>query len=258
MAIANAKKLLYAFPQVFANLGIYIDKWEDEIDTAIEFMPVMSKAAKQILSVSESYLNITKNIAESSKNGKNIDGVLTGFATSLSKMGSSFDKMDNNKLTLYKKFASITEGMTKINTPFEKFTKTFGQFTKEMGSFVKVWDAFGKDDASNLKTYADSLKSIASIDPGKLAATTKALKEQAQAQADLNNASKAGGTTTSPTASPAVSTANKTASTTTAAGNTPAKKAPGPAPTKNPNVPGSGGIVAEMHVTNLYINNKLQ
>jgi hypothetical protein len=258
MAIENAKKLLYAFPQVFANLGIYIDKYEDEIDTAIEFMPAMSKAAKQILSVSESYLNITKNIAESSKNGKNIDGVLTGFATSLSKMGASFDKMDNNKITLYKKFASITEGMTKINTPFEKFTKNFGQFTKDMGSFVKVWDAFGKDDASNLKTYADSLKTIASVDPGKLSATTKALKEQAQAQADLNNANKSGGNTTAAGFNPITSAANKTVGAVkAAASNATSKKTPGPEKEKNSNVPGSGGVVAELHVTNLYINGKL-
>jgi hypothetical protein len=256
LAIANAKKLLYAFPQIFASLGIYLDKWEDKIDTAIEFMPKMSSAMKDVLSVSKSYLGITKNIAESSKDGKNIDGVLTGFATSLATMGKSFDKMDNNKVTLYKRFASITEGMTKINTPFEKFTKNFGQFTKDMGVFVKVWDAFGKDDATNLKTYADSLKTIASVDAGKLSATTKALKEQAQAQAALNNMQK------STTGSPAAAATTEAAKTTTK-GNTntsspqftPSQQAP--AAVAQQGGLGSGAVIARLEVTNLYINGKL-
>jgi hypothetical protein len=167
--------------------------------------------------------------------------------------------MDDKKLTLYKKFATITEGMTKINTPFEKFAKTFGQFTKEMGSFVKIWDAFGKDDASNLKTYADALKTIASVDPGKLSATTKALKEQAQAQADLNNANKGVGKDAAAATNPVKTAATKTAGAASAAagGNASTKKAAGPASTNNPSVPGSGGVVAELHVTNLYINGKL-
>jgi hypothetical protein len=255
LAIANAKKLLYAFPQIFASLGIYLDKWEDKIDTAIEFMPKMSSAMKDVLSVSKSYLGITKNIAESSKDGKNIDGVLTGFATSLATIGKSFDKMDNNKVTLYKRFASITEGMTKINTPFEKFTKNFGQFTKDMGVFVKVWDAFGKDDATNLKTYADSLKTIASVDAGKLSATTKALKEQAQAQAALNNMQK------STTGSPAAAATTEAAKTTTK-GNTntsspqftPSQQAP--AAVAQQGGLGSGAVIARLEVTNLYINGK--
>jgi hypothetical protein len=257
MAIANVKKLLYAFPQVFANLGIYIKKWEDDIDTAIEFMPKMSSAAKDILNVSKSYLGITKNIAESSKNGKNIDGVLTGFATSLATMGASFDKMDNNKVTLYKKFASITEGMTKINTPFEKFTKNFGQFTKDMGVFVKVWDAFGKDDATNLKTYADSLKTIASVDAGKLSATTKALKEQAQAQAALNNSQKttpsavaAGAEGKGAAAKPAEKTKQSSSS------GSQSQAAP-PSQAAQSNNLGSGAVIARLEVTNLYINGKL-
>ena len=254
-AIANAKKLLYAFPQIFANLGIYLDTWEDQIDTAIEFMPRMSSAMEDVLDVSKSYLGITKNIAESSKNGKNINGVLTGFASSLATMGASFDKMDNNKVTLYKKFASITEGMTKINTPFEKFTKNFGQFTKDMGIFVKVWDAFGKDDASNLKTYADSLKTIASVDAGKLSATTQALKEQAQAQAALNNAQKSAASKTPAAEEKGVLTkiADK------------AKEVFSPSAQQQQQqqqVPASqgslaGGVIARLEVTNLYINGKL-
>lgn len=258
-AIANVKQLLYAFPQVFANLGIYIKKWEDDIDTAIDFMPKMSSATKDILNVSKSYLGITKNIAESSKNGKNINGVLSGFATSLATMGASFDKMDNNKVTLYKKFASITEGMTKINTPFEKFTKNFGQFTKDMGVFVKVWDAFGKDDATNLKTYADSLKTIASVDAGKLSATTKALKEQAQAQAALNNSQKTmsggeaagsegkgAGAATKPTEKAKQSSSSGSQS----------QAAPPQQAAQSNNL--GGGVIARLEVTNLYINGKLQ
>ena len=318
MAIENAKKLLYAFPQVFANLGIYIDKYEDEIDTAIEFMPKMSSASKDILDVSKSYLGIVENVSKANAIGvepiwpmihfservgllgvfltglkpeqfktlskateslkdvstiyvdivKNIGAAqklktnpnptLLTLAGSIDKIGSSFTNMNADKLVLYKKFASITEGMTKINTPFEKFAKTFGQFTKEMGSFVKIWDKFGKDDATNLKSYADSLKAIASVDPGKLSATTKALKEQAQAQADLNNAQKK-----SPDATATGKTENKSIlskvvdkATEVLSGGATDKKAPGPESTKNSNVPGSGGIVAEMHVTTLYINGK--
>jgi hypothetical protein len=256
MAIKNVKKLLWAFPELFANLGIYIDKWEDEIDTAIEFMPKMSSASKDILDVSKSYLEITKNIEESSKSGTNIYGVISGFATSLTLIGISFNKMDNNKLTLYKKFASITEGMTKITTPFEKFTKTFGQFTKDMGAFVKVWDAFGKDDATNLKTYADSLKTIASVDAGKLSSVTKALKEQAQAQADLNNSQKttpSGGATTADGKGAAAKPAEKAKQSTFGAAQAAAAAAPPPASQSN-NL--GGGVIARLEVTNLYINGK--
>ena len=256
MAIKNVSKLLYAFPKIFANLGIYLDKYEDEIDTAIEFMPKMSTAMKDIANISKSYLAVTKNIAESSKNGKNIDNVLTGFATSLTKMGSSFDQLDDSKVTLYKRFASITEGMTKINTPFEKFTKNFGQFTKDMGLFVKVWGGFGADDATNLKSYADSLKTIASVDAGKLTATTQALKEQAQAQAALNNSQKA-----SPNGAPA-KTEEKGILTkigekvkNVAANVLPSSEPPAPQSSQQGGL--SGGVIARLEVTNLYINGKL-
>ena len=256
MAIKNVSKLLYAFPKIFANLGIYLDKYEDEIDTAIEFMPKMSTAMKDIANISKSYLAVTKNIAESTKNGKNIDSVLTGFATSLTKMGSSFDQLDDSKVTLYKRFASITEGMTKINTPFEKFTKNFGQFTKDMGIFVKVWGAFGADDATNLKSYADSLKTIASVDAGKLTATTQALKEQAQAQAALNNSQKA-----SPNGAPATEEkgiiskiADKAKDVISSVSSSPQQAAPA-ASNQQPGL--SGGVIARLEVTNLYINGKL-
>jgi hypothetical protein len=255
----NVKKLLFEFPRVFATLGMYIDKYSDSIDTATEFMPKMSTISKQVVSVSKSYLEITNNINASTKNGKNIDRVLTGFASSLANMGTSFEKMDNNKVTLYKRFASITEGMTKITTPFEKFTKTFGQFTKDMGIFVNVWDGFGKDNASNLKIYADSLKTIASVDAGKLSAITKALKEQAQAQAALNNmqknpASGAAAVADGKIAAGKTNESNKQTST-----NAPMQQQS----QQNQQVPASqgslaGGVIARLEVTNLYINGKLQ
>jgi hypothetical protein len=255
-AVTNAKKLLYAFPQIFATLGIYLDKWEDEIDTAIEFMPKMSSAMEDILDVSKSYLEITKNIAESNKTGKNISGVLTGFATSLTSIGTSFDKLDNNKVTLYKKFASITEGMTKISTPFEKFTKSFGQFTKDMGIFVKVWDAFGKDDAANLKTYADSLKTIASVDAGKLSATTKALKEQAQAQAALNNVQKKSpDAATSKTEDKSILGKVADKAKEVFSGGSSQQQQQQQVPASQGSL--AGGVIARLEVTNLYINGKL-
>jgi hypothetical protein len=248
IAIENAKKLLYSFPQMFVSLGRYIDKYEDEIDTAIEFLPTMSSAMADILNVSKSYLEITKNIAESPKE-KNIDVVLTGLASSLAAMGKSFDKMDNSKVTLYKRFASITEGMTKINTPFEKFTKNFGQFAKDMGVFVKVWETFGKDNADNLKSYADSLKTMSSVDTAKLKEITQALKEQALAQNQLNKTNAGpttpGGSTTpgSPTTPSKPNTIPSGANTT--AGNNTQSQLPQNTP--------SGKIIK---VDAIYINNK--
>jgi hypothetical protein len=201
-----------------------------------------------ILNVSKSYLEITKNIAESPKE-KNIDVVLTGLASSLAAMGKSFDKMDNSKVTLYKRFASITEGMTKINTPFEKFTKNFGQFAKDMGVFVKVWETFGKDNADNLKSYADSLKTMSSVDTAKLKEITQALKEQALAQNQLNKTNAGpttpGGSTTpgSPTTPSKPNTIPSGANTT--AGNNTQSQLPQNTP--------SGKIIK---VDAIYINNK--
>ena len=159
MAMENAKKMLYAYPQLLATVGIYIDKYEDEIDSAIDYIPKMSSSIGKL-------------------------------ADSMGKVGDSFNKLNQDKLTLYKTFVSITLGLTKMNTPFEKFTKLFGSFTKDMGSFVKTWEKFGKDDAEYFKSYADSLKTIASIDVGKLKEITNSIKEQATAQAALDNRAK--------------------------------------------------------------------
>lgn len=223
IAMSNAKKLLYTYPQLLASVGIYIDKYEDDIDRALEYIP-----------------NMSKNIGK--------------LADSMAKVGTAFDKLDAKKLGLYKTFVSITTGLTSINTPFEKFTKLFGTFTKDMGSFVKTWEKFGKDDAEYLKSYADSLKTIASVDVGKLQAITKSIKEQATAQAVLNNQSKEPGKTQPSMFEKVIpGTENKPVP------QAPAQTAPKIAQDKPEPRPAQGQqLVAELYVTNLYVNGKLQ
>jgi hypothetical protein len=223
-ALNNAKKLLNTYPQLLANVGIYIDKYEDEIDTAIDYIPKMASSIGKL-------------------------------ADSMKKVGGSFDKLDSNKLGLYKTFVSITTGLTKMNTPFEKFTKLFGSFTKDMGSFVKTWEKFGKDDAEYLKSYADSLKTIASVDVGKLKEITNSIKEQAAAQAALDNKAKEQ-TSNQPSMLEKVANTVKGAMTPTPAASTPQPtKAKPDRPQPQP-APGQQ-LVTELYVTNLYINNKL-
>lgn len=205
--------------------------------------------------VSEDYLDITKDFSEAQKMNIDPNPMLTNFAGSIAKIGESFDKMDVNKVGLYQRFTSITTGLTKINTPFEKFTKLFGQFAKDMNYFVKTWDQFGKGDADNLKSYADSLKVIASVDASKLRETTQALKEQALAQNDLNKANEsksgaggAGGGILDKVTGAVKEGVNKIT------GGDDTKQ---PEPKNNQGVK-PGSVVAELHVTNLYLNGKLQ
>ena len=152
----------------------------------------LTTSSGALVKTSEDYLDIAKNFSEAQKLKIDPNPVLTNFATSIVKIGESFDKMNANKVNLYQKFTSITTGLTKIVTPFEKFVKLFGQFGKDMGYFVKVWETFGKDNADNLKSYADSLKTMSSVDPAKLKEITQALKEQALAQNQLNKANEGG------------------------------------------------------------------
>ena len=149
------------------------------------------KSTTLLTKSADDYLTITKSFSEAEKLKIDPTPILTNFAMSILKIGQSFDKMNLAKVNLYQKFTSITTGLTKIITPFEKFVKLFGQFGKDMSFFVKTWETFGKDNADNLKSYADSLKTIASVDASKLRETTQALKEQAIAQQSLNAANTA-------------------------------------------------------------------
>ena len=158
-----------------------------------ENLKKLTTSSGALVKTSEDYLDIVKNFSEAQKLKIDPSPVLTNFAMSIVKIGESFDKMNANKVNLYQKFTSITTGLKKIVTPFEKFVKLFGQFGKDMGYFVKVWETFGKDNADNLKSYADSLKTMSSVDPAKLKEITQALKEQALAQNQLNKANEGGG-----------------------------------------------------------------
>jgi hypothetical protein len=135
--------------------------------------------------VSTNYVEIADNLQEAKQTGVNVNGTMKDFATGINSIAESFNKMNASKVGLYWQFTNITAKLTNINTPFEKFVKLFGGFVKEMGTFVKQFEVFGKDNASYFKSYADSLKVIASVDAGKLREITAAIKDQAAATAKL-------------------------------------------------------------------------
>jgi hypothetical protein len=253
--------MLNMFPDVLIAFGKKIEGEKKSIESGMEIVPKFETIAKEIGTISEKYKSITENIQAAKKTGINPGDVMATFATSIALMGGAFDKMQPSKITMYKDFASTTEGLTKIITPFEKFTKIFGQFSKDMGSFVSVWQKFGKDETLNFKTYAESLKTISSVDTGKLTAATQAIKEQALAQAAKANTQQTPGAQT-----PAADTTGKTGG--AGAASVPGA-ASGPGASSKANVPVSqqketgaaikaGTTIAELRVTNLYLNGVLQ
>ena len=251
-------EMLNMFPDVLIAFGKKIEGEKKSIESGMSIVPQFESVAKQIGTISEKYKSITENVQAAKKTGINPGDVMSSFATSIASMGGAFDKMSPNKITMYRDFASTTEGLTKITTPFEKFTKVFGQFTKDMGSFVTIWQKFGKDETLNFKTYADSLKTISTVDTGKLTAATQAIKEQTLSQAVNANKQQA----------PAINNVpGATFMPNSTAAPTPMKPTPTAAseatvPLSQQKEPGSaikaGTTIAELRVTNLYLNGILQ
>jgi hypothetical protein len=211
----------------------------------------LSTGSDSFVRVSNNYLKITKNFAEAKALGVEPNGVLKGFAGNMFSIGESMQRMGPGGITTYFHFTNITEKLTKIISPFEKFVKLFGQFTKDMGSFVGVWKTFGKDNADNLKSYSESLKTISSVDPGKLQAITNSIREQAVAQAQLNATQKTVNQGTS-----------QTVTQTPTGGKTPAAN-PASQPVSQQQVVGMINqalpkILSNLTVTNLTVTGKFQ
>lgn len=263
-ALPDAKiameQMLNMFPDVLIKFGESVKDKKDAIKTGMDLIPQFETSAKNVATIAEKYKSIIENLQTAKKTGIEPGPILTSFATSMGMMGNSFDKMLPNKLEMYKGFAVTTEGLTKIISPFEKFTKLFGQFTKDMGGFVTIWQKFGKDDTLNFKTYADSLKTISTVDVGKLSEVTKAIKEQSLNQSVNANQNNGGNQQqNSPgflnTGMGGVGTNNVTPAVTTPT----VDKTPSLRDQKPPETPiKAGTTIAELRVTNLYLNGKLQ
>jgi hypothetical protein len=74
----------------------------------------------------------------------------------------------------------VTERLSKIVTPFEKFTKAFGVFTKDMSTFVKSFEVFGKDNADNFEVVGTVIDKVSKVDTKKLKEALVALNEYAK------------------------------------------------------------------------------
>lgn len=265
-ALPDAKiameELLNMFPDVLIKFGESVKDKKDTIQAGMDLIPEFEKSAKNVATISEKYKAIIENLQAGKKAGIDPAPILTSFANSMALMGNSFDKMLPNKLEMYKGFAATTEGLTKIIDPFEKFTKLFGQFTKDMGGFVTIWQKFGKDETLNFKTYAESLKTISTVDVGKLTAVTSAIKEQTLNQSANKNQNQNQGNGGNPqqntpgflnTGIGGAGTNTATPTTPPPANNTPIRDQ------KQPESPFKiGTTIAELRVTNLYLNGKLQ
>jgi hypothetical protein len=262
IAYKNATALLQgpnSLAQVLINFAAYIEENEDAFETATEFMPEFEKAITSLSKISTDYKSIIENLEKTVKPTVNPNVIFTNLANSVIKIHNSFTKMGSSGITLYSNFVTTTTKLTNIITPFEKFTKLFGTFTKDMGSFVKAWDSFGIDDANNFKTYADSLDKISKIDVNKLKETTQIIKEQTlkQKEASFNNSNNfaRANQNQSPPAAMNTNPGGGQNMNVSAANVKPTvaeeKKSSGLG--VNP-----GTVIAELHVTNLYINNKLQ
>ncbi len=262
IAYKNATALLQgpnSLAQVLVNFAAYIEENEDAFETSTEFIPEFEKTITSLAKISTDYKTIIEQLDKTQTIKVDIGAVFTNLATSIVKLGDSFNTMNNDKLKKYSGFVSTTIKLTNIITPFEKFTKLFGTFTKDLSSFVKTWDSFGAEDSNHFKTYADSLDKIAKIDVGKLKETTQIIKEQTLKQKDAsfnnsNNFARANQNQSSPA----------TMNTNPAAGqnmnNSGNNMKPSAAGEKKSGGIGvnPGTVIAELHVTNLYINNKLQ
>ena len=261
VAVANAKRLLMGEDEIgtgslvgvllsFAN---YIESNEEKFNTAADFIPNFETTIASLAKVSTDYAAIFENLNKTAKSKVDPAEIFTKFATSLTAIGNSFSTMGKDKLTLYSDFVTTTTKLTNIITPFEKFTKLFGTFTKDLGSFVKTWNSFGTEETNNFKTYADSLDKISKIDVSKLKETTQTIKEQTLRQqgssfTNSNNFSiQTAGMNTNSAAGQNMNNSGNNMKP-AAAGE---KKSGGIG--VNP-----GTVIAELHVTNLYINNKLQ
>lgn len=246
--------------QVLVNFAAYIDANEDAFETSAEFIPEFEKTITSIAKISTDYKTIIEQLDKTQTIKVDIGAVFTNLATSIVSVGNSFNTMNNDKLQKYAGFVSTTTKLTNIITPFEKFTKLFGAFTKDLGSFVKTWSSFGDDETNNFKTYADSLDKIAKIDVSKLKETTQIIKEQTLKQKEVSfNNSNNFARANQNQSQPAAMNANPASSQNMNSGGNNMKPAAAEGKKMNGGIGvNPGTVIAELHVTNLYINNKLQ
>ena len=266
-AVANAKLLLMGDKEgkgsligVLVKFADYMKSNEEKFNAAADFIPKFETTVGSLAKVSTDYAAIFENLNKTTKSKVDPAAIFTKLATSLITIGNSFSTMGKDKLTLYSDFVTTTTKLTNIITPFEKFTKLFGTFTKDLGSFVKTWNSFGTEDTNNFKTYADSLDKISKIDVSKLKETTQIIKEQTLKQKEVsfknnNNFTKANQNQSSSDAA-VVSNLMRGQN----MNNNESSTKPTPAEERKSSGLGvkPGTVIAELHVTNLYINNKLQ
>jgi hypothetical protein len=262
IAYKNATALLQgpnSLAQVLVNFAAYIEENEDAFETSTEFIPEFEKTITSLAKISTDYKTIIEQLDKTQTIKVDIGAVFTNLATSIVKLGDSFNTMNNDKLKKYSGFVSTTIKLTNIITPFEKFTKLFGTFTKDLGSFVKTWDSFGAEDSNHFKTYADSLDKIAKIDVGKLKETTQIIKEQTlkQKDASFNNSNNFARANQNQSPPAAMNTNPAAGQNMNNSGNNMKPAAAGEKKSGGIGV-NPGTVIAELHVTNLYINNKLQ
>jgi hypothetical protein len=180
-AIKSLDSILTLLPDSLIKFGDYYNTNEKKIESGLEVMPKITSFSKDMGSIAEAYKKTAENLFEVQKQKVDVFAVFTNYASSLSKIGTTFEKMDEKKVGFYNSFAKTTEGLTRIISPFEKFTKMFGQFTKDMAYFVKTWGSFGKDNSDYFKTFAESVKTLSMVNTENLKATTEALREQMKA-----------------------------------------------------------------------------
>jgi hypothetical protein len=268
LAVAQANTLLMgtddkgtgSLTGVLIKFADYINKNEDAFETSAEFIPEFEKTITSISKISTDYKTMLEQLDKAQTIKVDIGAVFTNLATSIVSVGNSFNTMNNDKLQKYAGFVSTTTKLTNIITPFEKFTKLFGTFTKDLGSFVKSWSSFGDDETNNFKTYADSLDKIAKIDVSKLKETTQIIKEQTlkQKEVSFNNSNNFARANQNQSQPAAMNTNTASGQNMNSGGNN-MKPAAAEGKKMNGGIGvNPGTVIAELHVTNLYINNKLQ
>ncbi len=173
----NVNELLTGVVGVVVSFGKLISDNSGSIESAKKFLPELNDITNKVLKISEDYASIANNFGESQKLGIDPGIIMTNFSKSIETSISRFNEKSKMGIDVYREFTSITRDLVGLTTPLEKLTKVFNKFGKDIEFFVKTWKSFSNKDADNFKTYANSLKTIADINPGKLKENIATIKE---------------------------------------------------------------------------------
>jgi hypothetical protein len=93
------------------------------------------------------------------------------YITNTKDLSSQFKNLDMNLSPMlvlkYDNFVSITERLSNIATPFERFVKSFGDMAKHMGVFATNFKVMDPISIKAFKDWTDSMVQISKVDIGK-------------------------------------------------------------------------------------------